>query len=162
MANSFPLKKILLAGLIAGSLDITAACLDAWLTFGTPPAAVLRGIAGGAIGKEQVTDEFQYLLLGLAIHFFIAYSYTFLFWFVYPGLKRLLKYDLFTGLVYGFFTWVSMRFIVLPVLSQVKFPPFNPVRALKAALILVAAIGIPLSLMFHKFTNESSKPPPGR
>jgi hypothetical protein len=46
-----------------------------------------------------------------------------------------------------------MRFIVLPVLSQVEFAPFRIVKALKPMLILIGAIGIPLSLMINRITK---------
>jgi hypothetical protein len=51
MRKSF-FASALTAGLIAGSMDITAACIHAYLRNGTTPEQILRGIAGGAFGKE--------------------------------------------------------------------------------------------------------------
>ena len=145
--QALPLKKLLLAGLLVGTLDITAACVDSWLSHHIAPARVLNGIAGGVIGKENANGETADIVLGLLVHYFIAYSFTFLFWFVYPPLKKLLRYNLLIGFLYGIFIWAAMRFLVLPNLSKLNLPPFDIRKAIKPALILAGAIGIPLSLL---------------
>ena len=55
MKRSF-FASALTAGLVAGILDITAACIHAYLRNGTTPEQVLRGIAGGAFGKESIIN----------------------------------------------------------------------------------------------------------
>jgi hypothetical protein len=141
------IQKIVIAGLVAGTLDIIAAFIDAWLSFNVTPGKVLNGIAAGAIGKENADGSFFMMAFGLLIHFFIVYSYTFFLYLIYPFLKSVFKFNIIIGILYGLFIWVTMRFIVLPVLSQVEFAPFRIVKAFKPMLILIGAIGIPLSLM---------------
>jgi magnesium-transporting ATPase (P-type) len=146
-------KKILIAGLVVGILDIIAAFIDAWLSYNVSPGKVLNGIAAGAIGNENANSSFRMIIFGLLIHFFIVYSYTFLFCFIYPALKASLKNNIVIGVLYGLFIWASMRFIVLPVLSQVEFAPFKIVKAFKPILILIGTIGIPLSLMMSRIAK---------
>jgi hypothetical protein len=148
------IQKIVIAGLIAGTLDIIAAFIDAWLSFNATPGKVLNGIAAGAIGKENANGSFIMMILGLLIHYFIVYSYTIFLYFIYPFLKSAIKNKIVIGIVYGLFIWVTMRFIVLPVLSQVEFAPFRIVKAFKPMLILIGAIGIPLSLMMSKILKS--------
>lgn len=147
----FPMRKLLTVGVIAGTLDICAAFIDAWFSFHSTPGKVLNGIAAAAIGKEKATGDIQFILLGLLIHYFIAFSFTLFFWFVYPLLKRYVKNNLIIGILYGIFIWAAMRFLVLPLLSQIKFPPFNLAKAIKPMLILIGAMGIPLSFMLRNF-----------
>jgi len=144
------IKKILLAGLIAGTIDIIAAFIDAWFSFHATPQKVLNGIAGGAIGEENAAGSFLMMIFGLLIHFFIVYSYTFFFYFIYPGLKKIIRSNIVLGILYGLFIWATMRFIILPTLSQVQFAPFKITKAFKPMLILIGAIGIPLSLMMSR------------
>ena len=47
MKRSF-FASALTAGLVAGTLDITAACIHAYLRNGTTPAQVLKDVASGA------------------------------------------------------------------------------------------------------------------
>ncbi|HTQ27275.1 MAG TPA: hypothetical protein VMI35_04070 [Puia sp.] len=148
------LKKIAIAGLIVGSLDITAAFVDAWFTSHVSPGKVLTGIAAATLGSENAGTGIYPIALGLLIHFFIAYSYTFFFYLVYPSLKNLFNNTWLIGIVYGVFIWASMRFLVLPTLSKIQFSPFVWSKAIKPMLILVFAIGIPLSLMAKKENKE--------
>jgi magnesium-transporting ATPase (P-type) len=151
------IKKVLLAGLVAGTIDIIAAFIDAWFSFHATPQKVLNGIAGGAIGEENATGSFLMVVFGLLIHFVIVYSYTFFFYFIYPGSKRIIGNNIVLGILYGLFIWATMRFIVLPALSQVQFAPFRIIKAFKPMLILIGAIGIPLSLMMNKLIQPSQE-----
>ena len=145
-AGVFPIKRIVIAGLIAGSLDIISACLDAWLSTGTAPEKVLRFIAGAAFGKEAATGNFLMPAAGLAFHFIIAMSFTFLFYFIYPSMKKILQYKLAIAVVYAIFMWATMRFLVLP-LSLLHLSPLILWKVVKAVLILTAAIGLPLTFL---------------
>jgi len=151
------IKKVLVAGLIVGTLDIIAAFIDASLSFHSTPGKVLNGIAGGAIGSENADGSFLMIVFGLLIHFFIVYSYTFSFYFIYPSIKKVIGNNIGIGILYGLFIWATMRFIVLPTLSQVQFAPFKITKAFKPMLILIGAIGIPLSVMMSSIFKLPEK-----
>lgn len=51
------IKTILYAGLLVGSLDITAAFLDFYISTGNGPGGVLRFIASGVFGREAFTGS---------------------------------------------------------------------------------------------------------
>ncbi len=148
------IKKVSVAGFIVGSLDIIAAFIDAWFSFRLTPGEILNSIAGAAIGHENAKGGFQMLLLGLLIHFFIAYSFTFLFYLCYPGLRSFFKNNIVIGVLYGLFIWAFMRFIILPAFSQIHFHTFKITEAIKPMLILTGAIGIPLSFMMNRILNK--------
>ncbi|MEQ1675131.1 MAG: hypothetical protein ABL876_00440 [Chitinophagaceae bacterium] len=144
--NSALLKKSLVAGLIVGTLDITAACLQNYINTGNGPVPVLRFVASGVFGNEAFTGGNAMLTWGLIFHFIIAIGFSvFFFWLVIMW-PVLLKNKLLTGFVYGIFVWAFMRFVVLPLSLTPSFP-FNIKKAIIAALILVFCIGIPLTFL---------------
>ena len=76
-------KGILIAGFIAGTLDIIAAIISS----GADPIRVLQFIASGAVGRDAAfAGGLPMAFLGLALHYLIAYSWTTLFFLLYPKL----------------------------------------------------------------------------
>lgn len=156
MRKSF-FASALTAGLIAGALDIVAACLQAYLKNETPPMQVLRGVASGAFDPKTFSSPALLALFGLLIHFFIAITFTFLFFFLAKQIPSLIKYPIPVGIIYGAFVWGTMRFIILPYLSRLNPKPIEGSEAIKnaaiAAGIIVICIGIPVALLARKYVR---------
>lgn len=149
------LKAIAWVGLLAGSIDILAACLNAYLVRGTSPVIVLRFIASGAFGKAAFTGGWEMPLTGLLFHFVIAYSFTALFFVLYPYIKMMSKNVVATAIVYGIFVYLVMNLLVLP-LTRIPKIPFQLGKALIPIAILIVAIGLPLSFFARKFYRSKS------
>jgi hypothetical protein len=66
------LKPILYAGALVGVLDITAACIHAGVAYGFGPVRVLKGVAGGLLGRSALEGGFATAALGLVMHFTMA------------------------------------------------------------------------------------------
>jgi uncharacterized membrane protein YagU involved in acid resistance len=147
-------KTIAWVGLLAGSLDITAACVQVYLMRGTSPEVVLRYIAGAAFGKWAFSGGWEMPLAGLLFHFIIAYSFTILFFLLYPFIKILSKSVVATAIVYGIFIYVVMNLLVLP-LTKIPAITFHLDKALMATAILIVAIGLPLSFFARKFYRKN-------
>jgi uncharacterized membrane protein YagU involved in acid resistance len=147
------LKIILLSTLLVGTLDIIAAVSLYVIQSGKKPDNVLKFIASGIFGKEAFTAGVSMVFWGLAIHFCIAFSFTFFFFIVYPALANYLKNKIALGAVFGIFTWIVMNLLVLP-LTNIPKMPFDSVQALLNVLILIIAIGIPLSWMASTYFNS--------
>jgi hypothetical protein len=151
--NAKPLlKTIAWVGLLAGTLDILSACLHAYIVRGTTPEIVLRFIASAAVGKQAFTGGSEMPLLGLLFHFIIAYSFTVLFFLLYPHLKIMWKSIVLTAVVYGIFIFVVMNLLILP-LTKIPRAAFQFDKAAVATGILIIAIGLPLSFFAGKFYN---------
>src|SRR5213594_3096116 len=71
--NPRALPTILWAGLVSGTLDITAA-LIVYARFGAFSVRLLQGIASGLLGKDAFQGGLATAFLGLLCHFFIATS----------------------------------------------------------------------------------------
>ncbi len=80
---------IIKASLVTGSLDILFAFANAWWSAGISPERVLQFIASGLFGKSAFQGLPAIAFLGLAIHYFIAFCWTVLFFFVYSKFKIL-------------------------------------------------------------------------
>jgi len=156
MRKSF-FTSALTAGLIAGSLDIVAACIQAYLKNDTPPMQVLRGVASGAFDPKTFSSPALLALCGLLIHFFIAISFTFFFFFLAKQIPTLVKYPVPIGILYGVFVWATMRFIILPYISRLNPKPIVGQEAIKnaaiAAGIIVVCVGIPVALFARKYVR---------
>lgn len=143
-------KTIVLAGLLAGSLDIIAALVNFYINTGKDPKIVLKYIASAVFGKASFSDGNNMAVWGLLLHFLIAFIWTIIFFFIYPKLRLLSWNRIITGILYGIFIWIIMTQLVVPM-SKATAGAFNMKQAIIAVLILIAAIGIPLSFMAHRY-----------
>lgn len=139
-------KTILLAALLVGSLDIIAALVNFYSKTGKDPQIVLKYIASAVVGKEAFSGGAAMSALGLALHFLIAFIWTIFFFLIkLESISRIV-----TGIIYGFFIWAIMSLVVLPT-TKVSVGAFNPKEAIIAALILIGAIGLPLSFITYRY-----------
>lgn len=143
-------KQIFKATAIAGALDITAACIQAYLVKGTAPDIVLKYIASGLFGKDAFTGGFAYALAGLAIHFFIAFACTVTYFSVYPKIKLLHQNILLSSFIVALIAWTITTRIIIP-LSRIQAPPFDLTKVSIAIAILFFCIGMPITLFAKYF-----------
>ncbi|HSF44421.1 MAG TPA: hypothetical protein VLA58_00375 [Chitinophagaceae bacterium] len=146
MPFKFPVftKRHLLAGFIAGSLDIAAACIQFYVNTGKNPATVLLYVASGVFGKQAFSGGVMMILAGLVFHFMIALSFSFLFFAIVSLVPALMKQRIVFITVYGAFMWAFVRFCIIPF-SDIIPPPLVTSSVLMAILILVVCIALPLS-----------------
>lgn len=142
------LSAIVWAGLLAGTLDIIAACGLFSIRTGQDPTIVLRYVASGALGAQAMTGGWITALLGLVFHFIIAFSWTILFFLILPKFPsgNWIAY----GLLYGVVVWLLMNLVVLPM-TRVTMRPFTWDGAIIGTIVLMLAIGLPVSYLAHKY-----------
>lgn len=146
------IKTILLSGFAAGTLDILAAILLSYLLRKVPAIQVLQGVASGVFGQDAFTGGTTMALLGLLFHYLIAYCFAIGYFIVFPYVPLLLKQKVLSGLLYGIFVWLLMNLVVVP-LSNVTRPPLQWDSILRGATVLMLCIGLPISLITHKYYN---------
>ena len=143
-------RAILFAGLIAGTLDITAAVLVSGVSLRT----VLHYIASGAFGRETAfSGGLLMAIVGLLFHYIIACSWTTLYFLIYPKMPVLSRSRIISGLAYGMVVWVVMNLVVVP-LSAIPPRPFNPTQALIGCVVLMLAIGTPVAFLAHRYYSK--------
>jgi len=148
-------KTVLLTWLLVGTTDITAAYVHQFIITGKFAGKMLQYIAGGALGLENsLKGGFWVGLLGLCFHYFIAFSFTLLFFISYPRFRLLRANKYLIGLLYGVFASSFMSFIVLP-LTKLPRNPFVFQKAIVGWIILGLVLGIPIAISANKFYQKS-------
>ncbi len=152
-------RIVLLSWLLVGTLDICSAFIDYYIATGKNPLNVLTYIASGAFGKSASSGGWGMILTGLFFHYFFALCFTLLFFWLYPRIDLLSKNRIVTGIVYGIFIWLVMNLVVVQ-LSSAPHRPINAIKiskAIKAVLILIFMIGLPLSFVAYKYFSGNTK-----
>jgi hypothetical protein len=136
-------RAILMAGLIAGTLDITAAIL-----FYGPkvPARILQSVATGVLGRAAFDGGARTAVLGLGLHFFIATGAAAVYYLASRRMALLREQPLLAGPLYGIAVYLFMNRVVLP-LSAARPQPLT----LKMAAIHVVCVGLPIALAVRRF-----------
>src|SRR6187401_2475272 len=154
MKRSF-FASALTAGLVAGTLDITAACIQAYLKTGTTPSQVLKYVASGAVDPKTFSNDTMLAVVGLLVHFIIAILFAFFFFFLAKQIPFLVKYPIPIGILYGVFVWAAMRFIILKYISRLNLKPIVGQEAIKnaaiGAAIIVVCVGIPIVFLTRRY-----------
>lgn len=138
-------RAILYGGIIVGVLD----GLDAIIFFGLRGARVIRifqSIAGGLLGRASFDGGLKTALLGVVLHFFIAFSIVSIYYLISTRLSILVRRPLICGPLYGVLVYFFMNLIVLP-LSALGRPTFAwPVFA-NGLIIHALGVGLPSAVM---------------
>ena len=149
-------RTIILTGLLAGILDGVAAELLFFISGGRNPAIVFQYIASGVFGRTAFNGGTLMAVSGLLSHLVIAFSWTSLYFLAYPRLTILAKRKILAGVAYGLVIWLAMNMVVLP-LSNARRGPFDPLRALTGIVVLMAAVGLPVSLSAHRYYSKQNR-----
>jgi len=141
------------AGLLAGSLDITAAFVEAGLE-GRSPVSLLQGIAGGLLGMSSFQGGLATAALGAFFHFLIATTAAAVFYLASRKLKFLVKHAIPTGLLYGVAVYIFMYYIVLPIAAyhtKIALPTMTGL--IRDVAVHMFMVGLPISLMVRKYSD---------
>ena len=146
------LQPIFLGGLVAGTLDITAACIFSWIRANVTPVQVLHYIASGVLGRASFSGGAKTAILGLALHYVIAIGAAATFYFVSRKWLFLVEHPIVAGLLYGIPVYVVTNFIILP-LSRVTMgsPPMS--SRIINLVILMFCIGLPIALIVRRYAR---------
>jgi uncharacterized membrane protein YagU involved in acid resistance len=151
------ISLIIKAGLLTGALDIAFAFLYSYIKRATSPATVLQYISKVVLGKTTLSDPTILSITGLLIHFVIAMTWSILFFILYRRLNLMRQNKMVTGIVYGLFVWTVMNIVVLPLWNN-KIFVFKAESSSVNALILMVAIGLPLSFIAHRHYSKKDNP----
>jgi hypothetical protein len=146
--NTSLTATILKATLIAGILDATAGVIVYWIFKSLNPLQVLQYIASGIFGPSVINGSFLYVIIGLVLHFFIAFAFSVAYYLVFPFIKSFARNTYVNGLLYGAFIWAFMNLIVLPN-SNTPQSPKDFVSVIEL-IWHMALVGLPIALIIEK------------
>ena len=146
------LLPIFWGGLIAGTLDICAAFLTAWLRAGVGPVRLLQFVASGLLGPAAAQGGAKTAVAGLALHFLIATIWTIVFYLASRKWLFLIERPVMFGLLYGIAVYTFMNFVVLP-LSRIPLRPMTAIGTTIGLLTIMFCIGLPIALIVRRFSR---------
>jgi len=158
------LKPILYAGAVVGVLDITAACINAWVLAGVTPGHLLQSVAGGLLGRGTYNGGFATTALGLVMHFTMALTVATIFYALsrcFFSLPQKLSGVVAVGLLYGAAVFVVNNFGTAPLLSWVRslylHTPilFKPPMGWSQLVIHLFCVGLPIALVMRRYSKAS-------
>jgi hypothetical protein len=140
------------AGLLAGSLDITAALVESGLK-GKSPVHLFQAIAGGLLGMSSFQGGLATAALGVFFHFLIATTASAVFYLASRKLKFLVKHAIPSGLIYGVMVYLFMYYFVLPISAyhiQITLPPMA--KLVRDIAVHMFMVGLPISLVVRRYS----------
>jgi phage shock protein PspC (stress-responsive transcriptional regulator) len=146
-----PAKAISVAGLTCGVMDISAALIVYGL-MGSKPLRLLQGIAGGILGPRTFSGGISTALLGLTLHFVIAFGAAAVFFLASRVMPFLLNHAVLSGVLYGIAVYFFMNRVVVRLSAATKFP-FSIKMMLIGVIIHIFCVGLPISLTIRRFAR---------
>jgi len=145
-----PFVSIVGGGLLAGLLDGADAIIYYGLMYGVSAKQISIHIASGLIGRHAAVQGGELsIVLGLFLHFLIAFSAATIFYLVAGKWPSILSHPLLSGTVFGLLWYMLMYRIVLPLSAIPRNP--NPRFSLPDFADEIFAhiflVGIPIALM---------------
>ena len=149
-------RALLYGTLVVGTLDALDAIIFFGLRSGAMPLGIFRGIAAGLLGPSARSGGLPTALLGVALHYFIAFGIVATFFVASRYIRVLHRAPVRTGLLFGIAAYVVMN-VVVPPRSAIgrgglSWPPVVNAVLINGVLIHMFGVGLPSSL-FARTTN---------
>lgn len=143
------LRPILVGGFLAGTFDLTAA----FISFGL---GVPRAIAGGLLGRGALHGGAGTWILGVILHYFIAFSAAAIYCLSSRRLEFLKSHWLVCGIFYGIAVFLVMQFVVLPLCALHSMGPYQYRGLVQGLLVHMIIIGLPISLSLNRLAPRQA------
>ena len=146
-----PLRTIVIAGLVAGALDITYAFII-WGLRGVTPIRIGQSIASGLLGREAAVGGGTATgLFGLLLHFTMATIIAAIYYFAARNIRLLVDRAVPFGIAYGLVTYGVMNYVVLPLSAIGSVGDSGPAYIrITGVLVHMFLIGLPIALITRK------------
>jgi hypothetical protein len=156
-----PLRTIVIAGLVAGALDISYAFII-WGLRGVTPIRIGQSIASGLLGREAAVGGGTATgLLGLLLHFTMATIIAAIYYGAARNIRLLVDRAVPCGIVYGLATYGVMNYVVLPLSAIGSVGDSGPAYIrITGVLVHMFLIGLPIALITRKDLSHHSNVSP--
>jgi hypothetical protein len=137
---------IAVGGLVAGTLDLTQACI----LFGWN---IPLSIAAGLLGRQAVHGGAGTYVLGVLLHYFIACSAAATYYAASRKLRFLTEYPLICGLFFGAAVEDVMSLIVLPLSALHAKGPYELHDLILGLAVHMVVVGLPIAYSVRRFAR---------
>jgi len=137
---------IAVGGLTAGTVDLAqAVILFGWRT----PFA----ISAGLLGREAFRGGVGTYVLGVVLHFFIAFSAAAIYYGASRALVFMKDHPVVCGLLYGAAVDHFMLLVVMPLSALHAVGPFKLFDLILGILVHMVTVGLPISFSVRWFAS---------
>lgn len=143
------LKPIVVATLIAGTLDILAAFFFAGRA-GVGPVGVLHFVASGPLGDLENPGAVQ-AIIGLLVHYGIMTCMAAAYMLAATRLPFLTRHPLIAGPSYGLLLWLIMYGVVRPARWPQLSLPTDPAKFADQWFCHLILVGLPIALVARRY-----------
>jgi hypothetical protein len=140
------LLAIGVGGLVAGILDLLQACI----LFGWD---IPLAIAAGLLGRQAFHGGAGTYILGVLLHFFIAFSAAAVYYAASIRLVFLKEHPLVCGLFFGGAVQEVMNLVVLPLSALHARGPYKLHDLILGLVVPMVVIGLPISFSVRRFAR---------
>lgn len=144
---------ILYGGLVVGVLDALDAMIFSGLR-GVSPLRVWQFVASGLLGRDSFDGGLATVLLGLLLHFLIAFTLAAIYYVASSRLPALTRHAVAWGLIYGAAVYFVMSYVVVPLSSAPKIP-FSLASLLNGVIGHALLVGLPIALFARRSAKAS-------
>ncbi|HEX8152794.1 MAG TPA: hypothetical protein VF698_06710 [Thermoanaerobaculia bacterium] len=134
-------RRIAIGTLLAASLDILEVIVF-YAMRGVAAPRVLQGVAAGVLGRESFSRGATSALLGLAIHFFIAFVVVTIYHLASRRIATLTRHPLLCGAAYGLLVFAVMTYVVVPMSASGGGAPKNPLVLANLLFAHIVCVGM--------------------
>jgi len=148
-------RAIIIATVIAGTLDILSAFVYAIMANGTP-LGVLSGIGSAIVDREAFANPYMLPAIGLALHFGIMLVMATVYLLAASYIPLINRLPLLSAIGYGLVLWGVMYWVVLPQRWPTMFPVdprLDPTGFAEDLFSHIVLVGIPIALVARAATR---------
>jgi hypothetical protein len=151
-------RGIFWGGFWCGVLDFASAW-SAWgISRGVGPIRIGQSIAGGLLGSAAFQGGWLTAVLGVVLHFVIAFGAATTYWLASRKVRMLIEHPVPCGLVYGELVFLFMNMVVLPLSAlhtdPLRWTTFSPWPTLVTGPIgHPFLVGLPIALAVSRWSE---------
>jgi hypothetical protein len=143
--RAHPFGWVLAGGALAGTLDISYACVFWKLKADVPALRIFQSVAAGLLGKNSFDGGARTAALGLLLHYGIAITMAVVYFAVARRWALLRDLPWPCGAAFGILAYLVMNYVVVP-LSAAGAGSKDPLWVTLSVVAHVLLIGIPIAL----------------
>jgi hypothetical protein len=156
LRNDFTVKlaiwTVVAAGLVAGTLDLALAITYFAVAVHAPFVAVPLAVASGLLGARAFSLGTSAVVLGIALHYFIALTVAGIYYTASRQLRILTRQPVVCGAAYGISVFLVMQYIVLPLSARPGRSHFTVGWLTADVASHIFFIGITIAVITRSFT----------
>jgi len=151
---------IIFGGTAIGVLDFLDASIFFPLYYGIGFTDVWHGPASGILGRDAArAGGFETALLGIALHFAVAFVIATVYYIVSRSIPFLIKHPVISGLGFGVTAHFVMQYVVIPLSAIGAVPAWPPLGHFLNNIVGHALlVGLPVALIATRSASKHTEP----